>query len=209
MQDGREASVWGALAAAFGDGLVFGVSMHLTRDAVRVAANRTRPEMQSMESRVAAIEHRPERASRNGSAPALASGIANSTPQFERHISELEVKFQVQIDSLYERDRAVSLQLDQQLNAFRDHVMVLHRDFAQTLSRLVDEQIEAAVSARVGRVEEQLRQTVRDEIQLLTSALERRLAERDAKVFELIHTLGQTCVETAGRMSPLSPDMPE
>jgi hypothetical protein len=201
MHDGREASVWEAFAEAFGDGLVFGVGMYFTRRAVRRAAERTRRNGQHTNS-VARLPQHPARD------PSAARTI-DLTSQFERQLSQLENKLQSQFECLHQRDRVQAEELNQQLAVFREHMISLHREFAQALSRLVDDQIATGVAARVGPLEEQLRQTVRDEVQLLTTAMERRLAERDSKVFDLILSLGQTCVATAGRMSPASSESSE
>jgi hypothetical protein len=110
---------------------------------------------------------------------------------------------------LHARDRALAQELDAQMSAFREHMIALHREFAETLSCLVEEQIEAGVTARLAPMEEQLRQAVRDEAQSafveLGAELERRLQARDRSVLKLMLTLGQTCLETAERMSPTAP----
>jgi hypothetical protein len=212
MQNSREDSVWRALAVAFGDGLAFGVGMNLTQNAVRMAAGRVRPESQPLADRVAAIEQRIDRAKASGSLPSpaeLESRITQLTSHFERHIAEVEVKFKIQVESLHSRDRALAQELDAQMSAFRDHMIALHREFAETLSRLVEEQIDAGVTARLAPMEDHLRQAVREEAQNafteLAGELERRLETRDRSVFNLMLTLGQTCMETAERMSPAAP----
>jgi hypothetical protein len=209
MQNGREDSVWRALAVAFGDGLAFGVGMNLTQNATRLAAGRTRPELQPLADRVAAIEQRIDRARANGSLPSpgeLDARINELATRFERQVAEVEVKAKIQVEALHARDRALTRELDTQLTAFREHMITLHREFAETLSRLVEEQIEAGVAARLAPMEQQLREVVREETQRigeqLAAGLEQRLLARDRNVLNLMLTLGQSCLETAERMSP-------
>jgi hypothetical protein len=209
MQNGREDSVWRALAVAFGDGLAFGVGMNLTQNATRLAAGRTRPELQPLADRVAAIEQRIDRARANGSLPSpgeLDVRINELATRFERQVAEVEVKAKIQVEALHARDRALTRELDTQLTAFREHMIALHREFAETLSRLVEEQIEAGVAARLAPMEQRLREVVREETQRmgeqLSAGLEQRLLARDRNVLNLMLTLGQSCLETAERMSP-------
>jgi len=209
MQNGREDSVWRALAVAFGDGLAFGVGMNLTQNATRLAAGRTRPELQPLADRVAAIEQRIDRARANGSLPSpgeLDVRINELATRFERQVAEVEVKAKIQVEALHARDRALAQELDTQLTAFREHMIALHREFAETLSRLVEEQIEAGVAARLAPMEQRLREVVREETQRmgeqLSAELEQRLLARDRNVLNLMLTLGQSCLETAERMSP-------
>jgi len=208
MQNGREDSVWRALAVAFGDGLAFGVGMNLTQNATRLAAGRTRPELQPLADRVAAIEQRIDRARANGSLPSpgeLDVRINELATRFERQVAEVEVKAKIQVEALHARDRALTRELDTQLTAFREHMIALHREFAETLSRLVEEQIEAGVAARLAPMEQRLREVVREETQRmgeqLSAELEQRLLARDRNVLNLMLTLGQSCLETAERMS--------
>ena len=212
MQNGREDSVWRALAVAFGDGLAFGVGMNLTQNAVRLAAGRARPELQPLAERVAAIEQRIDRARANGSLPSngeLDARINELTTRFDRQVAEVEVKAKIQCESLHARDRALAQELDAQMASFREHMIALHREFAETLSRLVEEQIEAGMAARLAPMEEQLRELVREETQRigeqLAAQLEARLLTRDRNVLNLMVALGQTCLETAERMSPAAP----
>jgi hypothetical protein len=209
MQNSREDSVWRALAVAFGDGLAFGVGMNLTQNAVRLAAARVRPELQPLAERITAVEQRIDRARANGDLPspaALDARITDLASQLERHLAEIEVKVKIQIEALHTRDRAIAQELDAQMSALREHMVALHREFAATLSDLVETQIEAGVNARLAPMEEQLRAAVREETQqatnLLAAELERRLEARDRSVLQLMLTLGQTCLETAERMSP-------
>ena len=209
MQNGREDSVWRALAVAFGDGLAFGVGMNLTQNAVRLAGGRVRPELQPLADRVAAIEQRIARARANGSLPSpgeLDARINELTTRFERQVAEVEVKAKIQVEALHARDRVLAQELDAQLAAFREHMIALHRQFAETLSELVEEQIDAGVAARLAPMEQQLRDVVREETERigdqLAAQLEERLLARDRNVLNLMLTLGQSCLETAERMAP-------
>ena len=209
MQNSREDSVWRTLAVAFGDGLAFGVGMNLTQNAVRMAAGRGDAELQPLAERLAAIEQRIDRAKANGGLPSPASLDARITElasQFERQLTEAEVKVKIQLESLHSRDRALAQTFDAQMASLREQMVTLHREFAETVSRLVEEQIEAGVTARLEPLEEKLRAAIREEAvrasDLVSAELERRLEARDRNVLQLVLALGQTCLETAERMSP-------
>jgi hypothetical protein len=200
MQNGREDSVWRALAVAFGDGLAFGVGMNLTQNAVRLAAGRARPELQPLADRVAAIEQRIDRAKANGSLPSpaeLDARITEVASQFERNLAEVEVKVKIQIEALHARDRALAQELETQMKAFREQMIALQREFAETLSRLVEEQIEAGVLARLAPIEESLRGTARDEAKLTAEALSAELETRLAPLEEQIRAAVRDEVQRA------------
>jgi len=197
MQNSREDRVWRTLALAFGDGLAFGAGMTLTRNAVRTAAVRNTPELHPLARRVSEIEQRIEWVKINGGAtPAvLDSRITDLAAHCERHIAELEVKMKIQAEALHGRDRELAREFDAQMAAFRGQIAALHREFAETLSHLVQEQIDAGVSARLAPMESRLRETIGAEI-------DSRLAARDRQVLDLVRALGRTCLETADRISP-------
>src|SRR5205085_2516860 len=114
---------------------------------------------------------------------------------FERHIAELEVKMKIQAEALNGRGRDLAREFDAQMGAFRGQIAALHREFAGTLSQLVQEQIDAGVSARIAPMESRLHEAIGAEI-------DNRLAARDRQVLDLVRALGRTCIETADRMSP-------
>src|SRR2546421_642184 len=78
---------------------------------------------------------------------------------------------------------------DAQMAALREQMVTVPREFAETVSRLVEEQIEAGVRARLEPLEEKLRGTIREEAEraseVVAAELERRLEARDRNVLQL------------------------
>jgi len=194
MQNSREDSAWRTLAVAFGDGL---------------PAGKVNPGLKPLTERLAAIGHRIDRARTNGALPAPAaidarlSGLAT---QLDRGLAELEVKVKIQLDALREQDRGLAQEFSARMDTLRAQMVTLHKEFAGTVSRLVEEQIDAGIDARMESVGELLRETIREEAQRASHAaaadLERRLSDRDRQMLEMVLALGQTCLDTAERMSP-------
>jgi hypothetical protein len=233
MQNSREDSVWRTLAVAFGDGLAFGVGVNLTQNAVRLATGKINPEMKPLAARIAAVEQRIERARANGALPsphALETRLGELNTRFERSLAELEVKVKIQLDALQQQDRTVREEMAGQMVALRGQMVALHKEFAETVSRLVEEQIEAGVSARMEAIQQTLHEVIQEEAQnasaMVAAAtedfvhaqlapmreemaardariadLERRIDGRDRNLLELVLALGQTCVDTAERMN--------
>ncbi len=105
----------------------------------------------------------------------------------------------------------------------------LHRQFAESLGKLVDEQIAATIEVRMAPVRAQLREEIRDQAGraagLAASAaeeqvaeklqpvaetvtdLERRLEENDRNTLDLVLALGQLCLQTAERLSAPAMEM--
>src|SRR5262249_2814437 len=145
MQYSREDSVWRTLAVAFGDGLAFGVGMNLSRNAVMAGARANPQQQQPLADRLSAIENRIERARANGkliSPAALDARVTELSAQFERALAEHEVKVKIQLDGLQEREQQTAQDLTAQISALRSQMVTLHKEFAEAVSRLVDEQIE-------------------------------------------------------------------
>jgi hypothetical protein len=212
MQNSREDSVWRTLAVAFGDGLASRVGMNLTQNAVRPAAENARPELRPLAVRLSAIEHRIERARASGALPAPATvdaHVTELTTRMERGLAELEVKVKIQMEALHQRDCALDEEFGEQISALRSQMVTLHKEFAETVSRLVEDQIEEGVAARMEPLEEKLREAIREEAgraaAVVSAELERRLEDRDRSLLEMVLALGKTCLETAGRMQP--PDL--
>ena len=209
MQNSREDSVWRTLAVAFGDGLAFGVGVNLTQNAVRLAAGKVHPDIKPLAERLCAIEHRIERARAAGGLPAPAAvdaRVRELAAQMERGLAELEVKIKIQLEALHKQDRAMTEEFGEQMAVLRSQVVTLHKEFAGTVSRLVEEQIEAGVTARLEPLEQRLREAMREEAgrvsAVVAAELDRRLESHDRNILEMVLALGQTCLATAERMSP-------
>jgi hypothetical protein len=209
MQNSSEDSVWRTLAVAFGDGLAFGAGMNLTQNAVRLAAGKVKPEIKPLTERLAAIENRIDHARANGALPAPAAinaRISGLATQLDRGLTELEVKVKIQLDALREQDRSLAQEFGAQMDTLRCQIVLLHKEFAETVARLVEEQIEAGITARMEPIQQQLREMIREEAQrasaVVAAEIERRLEGRDRNMLQLVLGLGQACLETAERMSP-------
>jgi hypothetical protein len=57
-------------------------------------------------------------------------------------------------------------EVDAEMRTLRAQMTAVHKEFAETLARLVDEQIATTVTARLQAVEENLRETIREQIRL-------------------------------------------
>src|ERR1019366_551936 len=56
--------------------------------------------------------------------------------------------------------------IDADMRGLRAQMTAIHKEFAETLARLVDEQIATTIATRLQAVEEELRETVREESRL-------------------------------------------
>jgi hypothetical protein len=103
--------------------------------------------------------------------------------------------------------------IDADMRGLRTQMTAIHREFAETLARLVDEQITQSIAARWQRVEEQLRETIREEIRLSAkdqqiAELRERVESQERNVLNLLMALGQSCLQAAERMSPAERPVP-
>jgi hypothetical protein len=167
MQYSRDSSVWRTLAAAFGDGLAFGVGVALTRNAAQLVATRS-------------------------AAP------------------ELESKARLDLETLTAQARS---QAEADMQSMRGQMAAIHEEFAQTVARLVDDQIAAAITARWQALEGRLRDTIREEIRLSgkdqqIAELRERVERQERNLLNLVMTLGQSCLQAAGNISPEEPPPP-
>ena len=276
MQSSRDSSVWRTLAVAFGDGLAFGVGVHLTQSAARraIAKPATGPSTSDFHPRVTGIRPAAEPAAPSLNPTRLEPAAPNSNTilalidgrfrevggQIDRRLAELEVKFQMALADLNERVRAeldahdrsragdaearvdalraeVAALLAEQRHAasaemrtLRGQMITVHKEFAETLSRLVDEQISRTVDDRLQPMEQRLQQAVREELRTASETaasalrhefdakvqgmnaelaakdrqvaeLRRLVEEHDHTVLDLVVSLGQSCLQAAERIS--------
>ncbi len=99
--------------------------------------------------------------------------------------------------------------IDAELRALRAQMTTVHKEFAETLARLVDEQIATTVNARLQSVAENLRETVREEIRLNSkdqqiAELRERIDSQERNVLDVVMALGQSCLRAMGGSRPLS-----
>jgi hypothetical protein len=161
MPSSRDSSVWRTLAAAFGDGLAFGVGVALTRNAAQLAAARS------------------------------------ATP-------ELESKARFDLETFTAQARS---QAEADMQSLREQMAAVHEDFAQTVARLVDDQIAATIAARWHASEGRLRETIREEIRLNNrdqqiAELRERVERQERNLLNLVMALGQSCLQAAEHISP-------
>jgi uncharacterized coiled-coil protein SlyX len=183
MQNRRDSSVWCNLAAAFGDGLAFGVGVALSRTAAHRAATRT----ESLEL-LPADDKPPD-------PEAVLTVIDARFTEIGGHIgkrlAELESKVRLDLDTVTAQARSQA-------------------EFAQILARRVDDQIATTIAARLQTVEERLRDTIREEIRLSgrdqqIAELRDRIERQERNLLNLVMALGQSCLQAAGHISPEPP----
>jgi hypothetical protein len=155
--------------------------------------------------------------------------------QIDRRLAELEVKVKIELGALDAQDHslaegvetrigglrgeiaeAVAAQrksIDADMRGLRAQTTAIHKEFAETLARLVDEQIATTIATRLQAVEEDLRETVRQEIRLSgkdqqIAELRERVDSQERNWLNLVMALGQSCLQAAGRISPGEPPVP-
>ena len=232
MQGMRDESIWKNLALAFGDGLAFGVGVKISQDAAaRIAPGRT--DVRTLAERLTEIEHRIEKARQNNALPGqfnqkvveavvavVDARLREQADRFEQRLGEemagLRAEFSEQIAIARKRS-------EDENQVLRGQMTALHRQFAESLARLVDHQIAATMEVRLAPLETELRQEIREQagrvaglaavaadehvanrIQPMENAvsdLSRRLEDNDRNTLELVLQLGQLCLHTAERLS--------
>ncbi|HXA49976.1 MAG TPA: hypothetical protein VNV86_06725, partial [Candidatus Acidoferrum sp.] len=172
MQGMRDESIWKNLALAFGDGLAFGVGVKLSQDAAaRIAPGRT--DVRTLAERLTEIEHRIEKARQNNALPGqfnqkvveavvavVDAKLREQADRFEQRLGEemagLRAEFSEQIAIARKRS-------EDENQVLRGQMTALHRQFAESLARLVDHQIAATMEVRLAPLETELRQEIREQ----------------------------------------------
>jgi hypothetical protein len=163
----------------------------------------------------------------------------------ERRLAEVEARIRTELDALEARARAgaqnalagvdtrfeaLRTELNSALEAqrvrsesdvrvLRSQMLQVHKEFAETLARLVDEQIEHTIALRLEAIREQMRDTVREESQSqIDSRLQafrdehggttRELAElrtrldgHERNLLDMVRGFGQSFMQAADRIS--------
>ena len=180
--------------------------------------------------------------------------------QMERRLAELEAKFRSELEAAEARDQtsaqhlegstqarvealrgefagaleAQRLRSDSDLRVLRSQIMEVHKEFAETLARLVDQQIEHTITLRLQAIHEQVRETVREEslsayskfgegVEAVVETrfeaareewnrqgrqileLGARLDTHEHNLLDLVIALGRNCLQSAERMTPAKP----
>jgi hypothetical protein len=155
--------------------------------------------------------------------------------QIDRRLAELEGKITAEFVALDEQDHslaegvearidglrgeiseAVTAQrqsIDADMRGLRAQMMAVHKDFAETLARLVDEQITKTIAAGLQTVKEELRETIREETRLSgkdqqIAELRERVDRQERTVVNLVMALGQSCLQAIERISTSPPPQP-
>jgi hypothetical protein len=230
MQNSRDSSVWRTLAVAFGDGLAFGVGVTLTRSAARLAATRSGTSEPFPAN--TPLNHRAA----DAVLTAIDGQFIEIGGRIDRRLTELEGKIRTELDELDAQDhelaegvearidalrgeiaQAVAAQrqsIDADMRALRAQMTAVHKEFAETLARLMDEQIVKTIDARLEALAEDLRGTIREEARLSgkdqqIAELRERVDNQERNVRNLVMALGQSCVKAVEQAAPSgSPDPP-
>jgi hypothetical protein len=180
--------------------------------------------------------------------------------EMERRLAELEGKFKSELEAAEAREKARAeslegsagarldglrgefsgaleaqrMRMDSDLRVLRSQIMEVHKEFAETLARLVDQQIEQTIALRLQAIHEQVRETVREESlsayakfgEGVEAAVDSRFHEareewsrngrqilelgarldtHEHNLLDLVIALGRNCLQTAERMTPAKP----
>ena len=238
MQGMRDDSIWKNLALAFGDGLAFGVGVKISQDATsRITPQRSN--VHELAARLAEIEGRIERARQNNALPGqfnqkvveavisvVDARLREQADHFERRMSEQMAALRADFSDQLAVTRKQAAEENQLL---RTQLTAVHREFAESVAHLVDEQIAATIDHRLEPVESGLRQQIENQtehiaglaaaavdehivgrmqpVENAVSGLSQRLEENDRNTLELVLALGQLCLQTAERLSAPAVEM--
>jgi hypothetical protein len=155
--------------------------------------------------------------------------------RIDRRLAELEVKVKTELGALDAQDHSLAAGVETRLDVLRGEITeavaaqrqsidadmrglraqmtAIHKEFAETLARLVDEQIATTIATRLQAVEEELRETVREESRLSgqdqqIAELRQRVESQDRNLLSLVMALGHSCLEAAERVSPAESPVP-
>ena len=155
--------------------------------------------------------------------------------QIDRRLAELEVKVKIELGALDAQDHSLAAGVETRLDVLRGEITeavaaqrqsidadmrglraqmtAIHKEFAETLARLVDEQIATTIATRLQAVEEELRETVREESRLSgqdqqIAELRQRVESQDRNLLSLVMALGHSCLEAAERIPPAESPVP-
>lgn len=225
MPPSRESSLLRSLAVAFGDGVAFGVGVKLaqeprkkmlpaeSRDMAPLAAR-----LDEMEKRMERIEQAPapipaaasmtfDQHALNALVTSFEARLEEHAAHVERVMAEMEVQVALELKSMRQQHESAA----SGLKSLRDDLIGLHREFAEAVAAIVEEQVAsqvetgveklqqavgAAVDERLGSLREQV-ETKAAEI----ASLQERLQESDRNVLEVILGMGELCRQVGERLS--------
>jgi DNA anti-recombination protein RmuC len=162
--------------------------------------------VRSLGERLNEIEGRIDRARQSSTLPgaysrkivdavlaAVDTRLREQAAQFDQKLAAGLAALREEISQQHAADQDRSRQQEQLL---RDQITGLHREFAQSVAMLVDEQITAGIEHRVAPLEQEL-QPIRTEV----AGLQERLGETDREMVDMVLALGRLCLQTAERLS--------
>jgi hypothetical protein len=225
MQSSRDSSLLRSLAVAFGDGVAFGVGVKLTRDAGKKAGPSAARDLAPVAGRVAEIEKRldrmeqaspllPASASMNFDQHALNALVTSFEARLEEHaghverqVAELEIRIALELQSLRHQDQSVS----SGMTALHDQLIALHREFAEAVGAIVEEQVATQVETGVEKLQQTVAAAVEEKLGALRqqidakaneiTTLQERLQDSDRNVLEVILGMGELCRQVGERLS--------
>jgi len=255
MDNSRDSSIWRSLAVAFGDGLAFGVGMALSQKAGRREAplqTETPPSgdrLEALDHRLAQLENTPARIDPKALETivgAIESELRARDEQWSRRLeSAVESAAHTARAEAGEASAAVrkehtgliaKLREDvvADLRALESQGLALQQEVNESLPRLIEERIAAALEIRTVEIEARLRAEIREsaaqasaaaaetvdgaieqKLVLLREALAGRdheigelresLAASDRRTLDLLSAIGQACRAAADRTA-LAPE---
>lgn len=227
MQNPRDPSLWRSLAVAFGDGLAFGVGMKLSQNAARKPIASPEPpariapasdRLERIESRLARLEEAPQGAAAGAGfdrkvmeavVNALDARLKEHAGQVERRLTELDAKFTLELQTLYEQGRnaasGAGARADECEAGYRASVAALRQEFKQEIEALARQQtgtdavakmVEASVAPRI------------------ETAVEARLLPLEGELVEQVRLASERAARTAAsaadeRIAPLREELAE
>ena len=158
--------------------------------------------------------------------------VAETGSQIDRRLVEMEGRIQRELDALDDQDHqlaegvetrldglraeiasAVAAQretIESEMRTLRAQMASVHKEFAATLARFMDEQIAKTVAARMQTMEAELRAAVREEAKAADHG--RQLAElrelmesQDRNMRNMVVALGESCLKAASTPPPQAP----
>jgi DNA repair exonuclease SbcCD ATPase subunit len=224
MQSHRDSSLLRNLAVAFGDGVAFGVGMKLTQNPAKKAGPSMPRDLAPLEGRLAEMEKRMERIEQttpmlpvaatmtfdqhalNALVTSFEARLEEHAGHAERLIAELELRLSLEIKSTRQQDQS----LTSSMTALHDQMIALHREFAEAVGAIVEEQVAAQVEAGVEKLQQAVAAAVEEKVGALReqieaksteiSTLQERLQESDRNVLEVILGMGELCRQVGERL---------
>jgi len=154
--------------------------------------------------------------------------------QIDRRLVQLESRIQNELDALDDQDHALAegvetriealrgeiaeavaaqrQTIDSEMRTLRTQMTSLHKEFAETLGRFMDEQIAKTVDSKVKSMEQELVGAMRDEMQAhakQVSELRELMEGQDRSMRGMVQSLGETFLQVAAMNAPPAEEAPD